>query len=436
MKVENLESVSTNPRRRKILEQLPDIFHKLDPENVCREKGAELKQSPKKSGRTYVIGFGKASLKMYKGIRSSFVDCIDGAYIIVPDDEIIDSTFPELTVLEGTHPVPDGKSVSSTEKILRSLEDLNEEDTVFVLISGGGSALFESPVEGVTIEDIGKASECLMDADADIYELNTFRKFFSRVKGGRLANLLRPARVIGLVISDVFGDDLSMIASGPLTYTEYKEQDLEDIIGKYGQRCPILKEMGSKSAIAGPDSSAFTNVQLHVVLRNRDFVNEFYNTFNHWGADCINLGSDVNGDVQSVADRVISIIRSARSIKRNGFWFTFGGETTVKVRGDGQGGRNQELSLRVLKRMKDQDFLFMSIGTDGIDGKSPAMGAIVDSELRKKLTDEEIDRSIASSDSYTLLNSYNSAIITGRTGTNVSDIAVGYFGGSQRDEDD
>lgn len=434
MIIQNLDSLSTNARRKSILDEIPNIFSRLDPENVCQEKSKAIMHSLDKTGDLYVIGFGKASLRMYTGVRKQLGSRIRNGMIVVPDDQELQSEFSELKVLHGTHPLTSQLSQESTENILDSLKSLKKEDTVIVLISGGGSALFESPVQGVTIQEIAKASECLMNADANIYELNTFRKFFSRVKGGKLVSFLKPAKVIALVISDVFGDDLSMISSGPLTPSPRKESDLIHLVSNYAGRCPILNSIKEKADLEPLNENDFDSVTQYIVLRNRDFVDAFSKTFDKWGVEHMNLGSDVNGDVEEVANRILCLLGDARRIKKNGFWFSFGGETTVQVRGKGKGGRNQELSLRILKGMRDQDFLFMSIGTDGIDGMSPAMGGLVDSELRKKISDSEIDEYLKRNDSFTLLNKYSCAIMTGRTGTNVSDIAVGFYDVGKRDD--
>ncbi len=432
MIIQNLDSLSSNQRRRMILESLPPIFEKLDPENVCRNSGEEIEIPT--SGKLYIVGFGKASLKMYRGIRDALKRKVDSGWVIIPDDQNTDPEFPELKVLYGTHPKTGVKTVSSTRKVIDSMKNLNEDDTVIVLISGGGSALFEMPVEGISIGQIAEATECLMNADADIYELNSFRRFFSSVKGGRLAKYLRPAKVISLVISDVFGDDPSYIASGPLSRPSNSENTIDKIVVKFGQKCPMISKMAKHADETEPDPSDFLKVAQKIILKNRDFVDEVCKTFDKWGVDYVNLGSNVNGDVEEVSGNLIQALRYVWSIKGRPFWFVFGGETTVNVMGDGMGGRNQELALRILQLMGEEDFVFMAIGTDGIDGKSPAMGAIVDGDLRRTVTDVEITKYLSSSDSFSFLENHGSAIITGRTGNNVSDLALGYidFGRGRR----
>ncbi len=427
MEIKNLDRIGSNSQRRKVLEELPGIFEDLDPGNVCRREGEALREEAENARRTFVVGFGKASYTMYSGIRESLGNRITSAWIIVPEDQDTGSDFPELKVLRGTHPITGSLTEQSTMEIARGLEGLDQDDLVVVLISGGGSALFEEPVQGVSIDDLAEGSKCLMDADANIYELNTFRKLFSRVKGGKFAKILYPAQVRSLVISDVFGDDIGTIASGPLTESKLDSSDLERIVSVYGKKCPAIARISSNAEFPALDRKYYENVRQKIVLKNSDFVHAFARTLGKSGKDCVMLGSDINGDVDMVAEELASMLHYIYILKGRGFWFAFGGETTVNVKGNGQGGRNQELCLRFLRRMKGQNFLLMCIGTDGVDGRSEAMGAIVDSDLRGKVSNDVIDQFLNESDSFTLLNCNGSAIITGRTGNNVSDVALGYY---------
>lgn len=427
MNIENLDRIATNDRRRRILETIPPIFEKLDPENRCSIAGEEISKSLPPGSKVYVMGFGKASMKMYNGIRRPLKERIASSWIIVPSDFNGNPEFKELKILKGTHPITGKETEQSTNEILERMKELSEGDTVIVLISGGGSALFEAPVDGVGIKQIAEASKCLMNEDADIYELNIFRRFYSKVKGGRLADSLYPARVIGLVVSDVFGDDLGTIASGPLTTWKPDVLELDRLVEKYGKACPILSDLRGKADAREVNEERFKKVEQRIILRNRDFVDEFINVFREWGEEYVSLGTDINGDVGKVAMFLSEAVSKLGKIKSRGFWFAFGGETTVEVHGNGRGGRNLELSLRFLRQMEDEDFLFISAGTDGVDGKSPAMGGIVDTHLREKIDNDEIDKYLHENNSFALMERENSAIITGRTGTNVSDIMVGYF---------
>lgn len=429
MEIQNLDRIGKTESRRKILNVLPEIFRKLDPENVSRYAGNELAKDLGAAQNVYVVGFGKAAFKMYRGLRSALADHTKKGWVLVPDDELVESDFPELEVLRGTHPITGKKSQDSTDEILDGLKDLKKTDTVIVLISGGGSALFESPVTGVTIDEIGDASKCLMAADADIYELNTFRRFFSKVKGGKFAERVFPARVVALIISDVFGDDLQTIASGPLTPWQPVISDLERLIEKYGKQCTMLAGLRKRADEHEVPQTVFDRVEHRVILRNKDFIREFEKIFDQWDVDHINLGANVNGDVRLVSESLSAVLNETRKMKPKGFWFVLGGETTVDVTGEGRGGRNQELALRIMQHVSKEDFLFLSIGTDGIDGKSPAMGAIVDPWLRERVKNDEINKYLKDSDSFELLDKYDSAIITGRTGNNVSDIMLGYYSG-------
>lgn len=427
MIVENLEEIAFNKRRKLLLERLPNIFEKLSPDRVCSELLSKTYSPESNGGSLFVIGFGKASIPMYRGVRNVLEGEISKGWIIVPDDETEKCDYPELKIFHGTHPITGKLTEDSSRKVLEELGSLKKSDTVIVLISGGGSALFEIPVASISIEDIAEASRCLMDSDANIYELNTFRKFFSAVKGGKLADYLKPAKVIGLIISDVFGDDLSMIASGPLSPAEIEGSELESLVARHSQKCPILE--GMRDRLNAEDKKIRTSgiAEQHIVLRNMDFVREFEKYFEDCGLDYVSLGSTINGEVTEVSERMSGILKGIRSVKPGGFWFVFGGETTVNVSGQGEGGRNQEIAVRMMLKLKTCDFTFMSIGTDGIDGKSPAMGGIVDSDISSEISIEEAMKYLKNSDTFNLLSKHRSVIITGRTGTNVSDIAAGYL---------
>ena len=224
------------------------------------------------------------------------------------------------------------------------------------------------------------------------------------------------------------GDDPQLIASGPLTPISYGGKELQEVVSKYEQYCSILKR--HKLMAIPPDSGpeVFRNVHTEIILKNSDFVGQFASGLKKAGANVCTVTEPVTGDVEGVAESLASEARANFAKKEKPVWVIGGGETTVHVQGKGIGGRNCELSLRVLLQMKDDErFLFSSIGTDGIDGVSPAMGGITDTWFRDTVPIEEIMKSLDGSDSYSLLNRYNSAIHTGYTGTNVSDIFIMHY---------
>ncbi|PYB68725.1 glycerate kinase [Thermoplasma sp. Kam2015] len=410
----NAREIYTSERRQFILDILKRTFDELDPSRVMASAVEDLDIS--KYSRIFVMGFGKASYEMYAGIRDHVKSKLAYAGIIVPVDQDVQG-FPELEVLRGTHPYTSNMSVSSSRVLLSKIKP-GPDDLVIVLISGGGSSLFEIPEDGITIEQISEISKRMMQASADIYELNTIRSCLSSVKGGKLAKFLYPASIAAYIISDVPGDDVSIIASGPLSENKLDPvsvyQKFKDVIGLNIDR--FLKT----SMI---EDEYFRKIQTKIVLSNRDFVRKIEA---YVGEPIVSIGSGISGDVDHVSDSIIAIAEAISKIKGKSFWMVMGGETTVNVRGKGIGGRNLEISLLFLKKCTFSDFLFISIGTDGIDGVSPAAGGIVDSSLKKRISEDEIDEALKNNDSYTLLSKYGSAIMTGRTGNNVSDLMIAY----------
>ncbi len=412
--IENYKDLAITDTRGYILNIIDKTLNAMDPENVISRfiENNKIKFDYK---RIFLIGFGKASFKMYKGIRPFIIDKLIYASIIVPEDEKTDN-YNELKILRGTHPFTSDLSVSSSVSMLSGLKNLNENDLVIVLISGGGSSLFEIPEDGVKIDDIKNISKTMMDNGADIYELNAIRSMLSKVKGGKLSTFLYPANVISFIISDVRNDDPSIIASGPLTAMDYKIDDVKRISLKYLKNDENIIKMYSKV-----DEKYFKKIKQYIILKNRDFLDYIYSNIDY---DTVNLGSNFSGNVEELSLKLHEILKNIYSSKKRPFYFILGGETTVDVRGHGSGGRNQELVLRFMKNSSDYEFYTMaSFGTDGIDGVSPAAGGIVDSE--HKIND--IESYLNKSDSYNLLIKNHGAIITGRTGNNVSDIVIGFY---------
>lgn len=426
--IRNSEKIAFTEERKILASLISSTFSVLDPSRILRKHAIEIMEKKEPGGKLYVIGFGKASLKMYEGLREATAHRSTYAGIIIPRGEEVEVDYPELEILRGDHPIAGENTRISSQKLMDRIKDRAEDDMFIVLISGGGSALFEIPENGLTVDEIGETAKCLMNSGADIKELNMVRHSMSKVKGGKLAQILFPAEVYSFIISDVPGDDPQLIASGPLTPISYGGKELQEVVSKYEQYCSILKR--HKLMAIPPDSGpeVFRNVHTEIILKNSDFVGQFASGLKKAGANVCTVTEPVTGDVEGVAESLASEARANFAKKEKPVWVIGGGETTVHVQGKGIGGRNCELSLRVLLQMKDDErFLFSSIGTDGIDGVSPAMGGITDTWFRDTVPIEEIMKSLDGSDSYSLLNRYNSAIHTGYTGTNVSDIFIMHY---------
>lgn len=421
--ITNFDRVALTENRSYALQLVEGVLRILSPEKVIQRRAREIfSEFP---GRNiHIFGFGKAAGRMMTGAEAYFGNRISEAAIIVPEDDGVPSVRKDTTVLRGTHPITSETSVEASRKLISKIDTVPEGEPILFLISGGGSALFEVPEEGFTITDISKISNCLMRDGADITELNCIRNALSSVKGGKLISHVRNRDVLALYISDVPHDDLSLIASGPLVASN-TECDPSQIISQF--KCRELLEHRPLKIVETERSNSIRNVLL---LRNYDFVRKLCSRIRSDGKHVIDLGSNLKGDVQTFADSLATIVRSIHDLTGQGFWFVGGGEPTVKVSGNGRGGRCQELALRFTRKMQeDEQFLLLTAGTDGIDGTSEAMGAIVDDRTRKTLDDQHIEQCIKDSDSFTLLDSCDSSIMSGRTGNNVSDIFLGYYCG-------
>lgn len=371
-------------------------------------------------GELRVIGFGKAASGMYKGVKKFFGERISRAGIIIPFAEggKFDPPF-----LPGNHPLPGKESIDSSKMIIEMLEGLTKDDMVIALVSGGGSSMLEILRDGVELSKYNETINCLMRNGANITELNAVRYLFSKTKGGGLLRFTSPARVLGLIVSDVPGDKEEIVASGP-TARPPEPKLIERAIERYGKTCnlPYVKD----EAI-----SSIYHAENHVILRNSDFVKTIIQRVEYHGIRGIDLGSGIEGNTENVAKLIVDRMRSEYRRTNSPFTVVGGGETFTKRIGEGKGGRNLELALRVLLLMdKDEEFAFGSIGTDGMDGSSNAMGAIVDDETPRIIDRKLILDSLSRSESLRPLIMSQDVLFTGPTGTNVSDIFIGYYAGT------
>mgnify|MGYP001626326836 CR=1 FL=1 len=405
--------------RKEILEAVNHAFLENDP--VLKVKSYIEKRSDiLKSKRIKVIGFGKAAYEMYLGAQQALGNRIVNGGIIIPDDLVVDRKIINAEVFIGTHPFLSDKSIESTEKLISKISPLSREDTVLVLISGGGSSLFELLNDEITLDRYRKITKCMMDNGADIQELNAVRYLFSKVKGGKLKNFLCPARIISLIISDVPGDDIRFIASGPLSDPP-DERLISKTVKKFGKKCSIDFNFEYKKDLKNCDA------ENNIIIRNEDFVLGISEYLKARGHRILNLGSGINGSVTNISRMIHRISEDYFRLIDRPYFFIGGGETSVKVRGNGIGGRNLEMCLRfIMNTKKKERFIFSSIGTDGIDGPSNAMGGIVDNYTLNILSKRKIREFLSNSESLTPLKMSKDVIITGRTGNNVSDIFVGY----------
>lgn len=315
-------------------------------------------------------------------------------------------------ILYGEHPVPGPGSAAAGEALLAAVEGLAPGDRVLALISGGGSALAVAPVEGVSLEDKAEVSRLLLGAGLDIGAMNLVRQNLSRIKGGGLARAAAPARVTSLVLSDVIGDDLAVIASGPTVPPAGSPAEAAALL-----RTADLWEAAPASvraALARPAPPPPPAGQAVIVGSNKVSLQAMAAA----GGTIVN--DALTGDVAEAA-------RAIAAAARPGVWL-FGGETTVRLRGRGKGGRNQELALRVALELEGlgRPWAFLSGGTDGRDGPTDAAGGLVDDGTLARLAARGIDplAALAENDSYTALAASGDLLVTGATGTNVADVQI------------
>jgi glycerate-2-kinase len=342
-----------------------------------------------------------------------------------------------VVVEEGGHPLPDEAGIRATERILAELEGGRAEDRIFFLLTGGASALLVAPAVGITLDDKIRTTELLLRSGADIRELNAIRKHLSRVKGGRLAEKMAPASILGLVVSDVIGDDLSSIGSGPAVADPTTFGDCLEILARYGLE-EKLPEKVRERLVAGargrlPETPKAGDPSLarakHLILAsNRLSLRAARSRASALGFEPEIFRADMVGDVHEVARDFASRLKELARRKGRPSALLAGGELTLVVKGSGLGGRNQELALACALHLRGTEgVLVLSAGTDGTDGPTDAAGAFADGDTwdRARRMGLDPDALLADNDSYRLFDRLGDLLKTGPTGTNVNDIVVG-----------
>lgn len=391
--------------------------------------------------RILVIGFGKAACQMAKAIEDQLRNLIETGIVITKYGHCPSSYKSEkLRIIEAGHPVPDENGLRGTEEIIRLLENSKENTLVVCLISGGGSALLVSPYEGITLDEKQKITRQLLRAGADIYELNTVRKHISRIKGGRLAEIAYPAPMLSLILSDVIGDRLDVIASGPTSFDLTTYNDALKVLEKYNliNRSPqsvieVLKKGINRVIPETPEEGniIFKQVENMVIGSNKILLNVAKKKAEELGFNVEIISSELSGEAKDVgkwlAQKSVKIKGSKDQKIKNSTCLISGGETTVTVKGNGLGGRNMELALSFAIEIEGIDGItFLSAGTDGTDGPTDAAGAIVDGKTvsRAKAVGLDPQAYLKDNDSYNFFKKIDELFITGPTGTNVMDIQI------------
>ena len=385
----------------------------------------------------YVIGTGKASAAMAQAVEELLGERLKGGVVNVKYGH----AFPlnRIKVNEAGHPVPDNSGFHGTEEIIQLLKQTGEKDLLLCLISGGGSALLPYPAEGLSLEDIQQVTKCLLEVGACIHEINALRKHLSRVKGGKLAKLAYPSTLISLMLSDVIGDDLDTIASGPTVPDSSTFDDCLKIIEKYQMREKIpvsVIELLEKGARGGTEETpkagdpAFQQTQNLVIASNILAVQAAKRKAEELGYSSLILSTFVEGETKEVA-RVHAavakeILQTGNPVPRPACVIS-GGETTVTIRGKGLGGRNQEFVLAAAIDIDGlENVVILSGGTDGTDGPTDAAGAIADGMTKNRALEKGMtaEQYLQENDSYHFFEPLGDLLITGPTHTNVMDLRL------------
>lgn len=387
--------------------------------------------------RIFVVGAGKASARMARALEDLLGDRIRGGIINVQHGYAV--PLRAITVNEASHPLPDQAGHDGARAIMELAQDAGREDLIFCLISGGGSALLPCPVDGITLDEKCTTTQALLDCGATIQEINAIRKHISKVKGGRLASLALPATVISLVLSDVVGDALESIASGPTVADSTTFADCLGIIEKYGIRRRVpptvwqLLQRGASGALQETPKAGdpvFTNVQNVIVGSNHLALEAARRSAQALGYSSLLLSCFIEGEATIVAALHAAIakeiIATGNPVAKPACILS-GGETTVTMRGSGLGGRNQEFTLAAAVQIAGLgNVMILSGGSDGIDGPTDAAGAVADGTTLTRARQIGLDAHsfLRNNDSYRFFEPLGDLLVTGPTFTNVMDLRV------------
>ncbi|MCC7341047.1 MAG: glycerate kinase, partial [Bryobacterales bacterium] len=383
----------------------------------------------------WVTGAGKASAAMAQGVEAVLGKRIEGGAITVKYGHA--AKLRHVAITEAGHPLPDEQGVSGAERIAAILAGAGPDDLVIAVISGGASALLVQPANGITLQEKQETTRLLLASGASIHEINAVRKHLSAIKGGRLARRAAPARVLALLLSDVIGDDLDVIGSGPAAPDASTFGDALGVIDRFRLRDRVPAavrrrlESGARGEIAEtpkPGDPLFERVQNLVVGSNAQAVRDAAHAARSLGYRPLVLTTSLDGEAREQARMLVAIAREAQKTARPArppLCLLAGGETVVTLRGDGKGGRNQEFALAAALAARGMEGVcVLAGGTDGNDGPTDAAGAIITggSVARGVALGLSAEEALANNDSYAYFSQSGELLHTGPTGTNVMDL--------------
>lgn len=389
--------------------------------------------------RIIVIGGGKASGAMAEAIEEILGPCIDAGLVNVPEGSLHKFRVKQIELNEAGHPIPNERGQRGVQKIFKLLTNVDEKTLVILLLSGGGSALLPLPQHGITLEEIKLATNLLLKCGATINEINVVRKHISQIKGGRLAVASHPATMLSLILSDVIGDPLSSIASGPTVPDPSTFSDAIQVLERYEilEDTPHSIRRYLKDGLIGKSAESpkagdprFSKVKNLILGNNEVALEAAKEKAEEMGFNSLILSSYISGEAREVGIVLASIaqelIKRDKPIPKPAVILA-GGETTVTVKGKGKGGRNGELVLSACRGLKSLEGVALaSIGTDGIDGISDSAGAIIDGVTYQRARENKLNplEYLENNDSHHFFKKLGDLIYTGPTGTNVNDIMI------------
>jgi hydroxypyruvate reductase len=385
----------------------------------------------------WVIGAGKGSAAMAQALEEIFGEQISGGIVVVKYGYVV--PLQRVRLMEAGHPTPDQNGWRATQELIELVSNLGSQDLVLLVVSGGGSALLPMPVEGVTLSDKMETTDLLLKSGASIQEMNAVRKHLSQVKGGRLARLAHPATLVSLILSDVVGDPLDVIASGPTVGDPSTFQDCAEVLGRHDlwEKLPTSVRLHLQAGVEGrvsetpkPDDPIFAQAYSVLVGTNLQALEAAAAEAEALGYSTLILSSMIEGDTGEAARFHTALVREILSSGHPlppPACLISGGETTVVVRGKGKGGRNQEFALAAaLDLVGLESVSLLCCGTDGTDGPTDAAGAVVDGTTVARALSKGLDprEFLERNDSYHFFEHLEDLVITGPTNTNVMDLRV------------
>jgi glycerate-2-kinase len=382
-------------------------------------------------GKVWMVAVGKAAAAMARGASAALGERMAGGSVTLPRGA--GAALPSFEVWEARHPIPDVHGLAGAADALQLAGRLGADDLLLFLLSGGASALWPAPPDGVDLADLQATTDALLRAGAPIAEINAVRKHLSRISGGRLARAAAPARVLTLAVADVIGATDDAIGSGPTLPDPTRFEDALDVLRRYDVRVPpgVLRHLQAGAAGLQPETvkpGELDNVLgFHRLLDVRDALGGAAEAATAAGYEAVVVSDRVEGEAREVGMEIADAALQARREGRTRAALLWGGETTVTVRGQGTGGRNQELALAAAIRLAGEpDVVLAALATDGRDGPTDAAGALVDGDTRARGEAAGLDPVgfLHANDSYHFLDATGDLLRPGPTGTNVNDVVV------------